>query len=251
MIKRVAKGLLEKLGYEIHRKTDADSNSFAGFTPSYLARICQPQTVFDVGIGYGTFPLYEAFPNAKFVLVEPLRHYEDTMEEIARKYDCDIFYKAVSDREGLLALTIDTKELERSSFATRTSLTKTENKLEEQEVEVTTLDKISGQYPDLKRPILIKIDTEGHELKVLRGATSLLQMTEVVIAEVSIAKRFEDSYQFEDLVYFMKEHGFYLLSFLDITHPPGELRPRFADIVFKRQEETDLTRPVETYTNTS
>lgn len=243
MIKRLARTILGKLGYEVHRKPGPDS--FVGFNPSYLARICQPKTVFDIGIGYGTYPLYEAFPNAKFVLVEPLRHYEDAIDEIARKYDCDIFYKAVSDREGFLGLTVDTKALERSSFAARTSLTKTENKLEVQEVEVTTLDRISGEYPDLKRPILIKIDTEGHELKVLRGSTSLLQITDVVIAEVSIAKRFEDSYQFEDLVLFMKEQGFYLLSFLDITHPEGELRPRFADIVFKRQEEKDLTRPVE------
>ena len=222
-----------------------------GFHSSYLARICQPQTVFDVGIGYGTYALYEAFPNAKFILVEPLRHYEDAIEEIARKYDCDVFYKAVSDTDGFRRITVDTKDLEKISFATRTSLTRTGNRLEEQEVEVTTLDKILGKYPNLKRPILIKIDTEGHELKVLQGSTSLLQITDVVIAEVSIAKRFEDSYQFEDLVLFMKEHGFYLLSFLDITHAGGELRPRFADIVFKRQEEKDLTGPVETYTNRS
>ncbi|MEP6911526.1 MAG: FkbM family methyltransferase [bacterium] len=241
MIKRLVKSALRKLGYEVHRKPAA--NTLVGFNPSYLARICQPQTVFDVGIGYGTYPLYEAFPSARFVLVEPLRHYRDAIEGIARKYDCDIFYKAVSDRDGFRGLKVDTKELERSSFAARTSLTKTENKLEEQEVEVTTLDKIFGEYPNLKRPILIKIDTEGHELQVLQGATSLLQITDVVIAEVSIAKRFEDSYQFEDLVLFMKEHGFYLMSFLNITQPEGELRPRFADIVFKRQEE-EATAPV-------
>ena len=245
MLKRLAKTILGKLGYGIHRTTKANSNSLAGFNSSYLARICQPQTVFDVGVGYGTYPLYEAFPNAKFILVEPLRHYEGTIDEIARKYDCDIFYKAVSDREGFLELEVDTREPERSSFATRTSLTKTENRIEAQEVELTTLDKISEEYPDLKKPILLKIDTEGHELNVLRGSTALLQITDVVIAEVSIAKRFEDGYQFEDIVLFMKEHGFYLLGFLNITHPEGELRPRFADIVFKRQEK-DLTRPVET-----
>lgn len=208
MIKRLARTILGKLGYEIHRKPNA--NSFVGFHSSYLARICQPQTVFDVGIGYGTYALYEAFPNAKFILVEPLRHYEDAIEEIKRKYDCDVFYKAVSDTDGFRRITVDTKDLEKISFATRTSLTRTGNRLEEQEVEVTTLDKILGKYPNLKRPILIKIDTEGHELKVLQGSTSLLQITDVVIAEVSIAKRFEDSYQFEDLVLFMKERFLFI-----------------------------------------
>lgn len=75
MIKRLARTILGKLGYEVHRKPGPDS--FVGFNPSYLARICQPKTVFDVGIGYGTYPLYEAFPNAKFVLVEPLPVCED------------------------------------------------------------------------------------------------------------------------------------------------------------------------------
>ena len=90
----------------------------------------------------------------------------------------------------------------------------------------------------MQEPILLKIDTEGHELKVLRGAQSVLRATEVVIAEVSMAKRFEEGYEFEDIILFMKESGFYLLTFLDITHPSGGLRPRFADVVYKRRRES-------------
>ena len=77
-------------------------------------------------------------------------------------------------------------------------------------------------------------------MKALQGSQALLRVTEIVIAEVSIAKRFEESYEFEDIVLFMKENGFYLLTFLNIVHRSGELRPRFADIVFKkrRQEKT-------------
>ena len=41
----------------------------------------------------------------------------------------------------------------------------------------------------------------------------------MVIAEVSIAKRFEDSYEFEDLIMFMKENGFYLFTFVSL-YPP-------------------------------
>jgi len=56
-----------------------------------------------------------------------------------------------------------------------------------------------------------------------------------VIIEVSIAKRFDEGYEFEDIISFMKESGFFLFSFLKLTHRMGELRPRFADIVFKQR----------------
>lgn len=228
MVKRLIKTVLSRFGYEIREQHDV---------LPYLAQICKPKTVFDVGVGYGTYPLYEAFPDAKFVLVEPLRNYENAIKKIIDKYNCDVFYKAVSDIQGTREITIDTKDLEKSSFDDRTQLTRTGNQLEKREVEVTTLDAIFREYTDLKKPVLLKIDTEGHELKVLQGSRSLLKVTDTVIAEVSIAKRFEDSYEFEDLILFMKENEFSLLTFLDITHVRGELRPRFADIVFTRHQE--------------
>jgi len=228
-MKKLAEIVLAKLGYEIRKK------SIVGFNPSFLSQICSPNTVIDVGVGYGTYPLYEAFPKARFVLVEPLRDYEAAITEIQKQYDCEVYYNAVADVPGKQEFTVDTQDLQKSSFADRTSLTKTGNQLEKRSIEVTTLDSIYSQTPSMKEPILIKIDTEGHELKALQGARSLLNATDIVIAEVSIAKRFEESYEFEDLILFMKENGFYLLTILTLSHPRGELRPRFADIVFKRR----------------
>jgi FkbM family methyltransferase len=227
MVKRLIQKTLNRLGYEIREQHDV---------LSCLSQVCNPQTVFDVGVGYGTYPLYEAFPEARFILVEPLRNFENTINRITARYNCEVFYKAVSNAEGTGQINIDTNDLEKSSFDDRTPLTSTGNRLEKQQVEVTTLDMIFEECADLKKPILLKIDTEGHELKVLQGSRSLLRVTDTVIMEVSIAKRFEDSYEFEDLLLFMKENGFSLFTFLDIIHARGELQPRFADIVFKRRE---------------
>lgn len=247
-MKKLARTVLNRLGYEIHKKRDArlfgyeirkkhDMNLLGNYHAAYLAQICRPKTVIDVGVGYGTFPLYEAFPEARFILVEPLREYEDAIEKIAQKYRCEIFFKAVGDAPGTQEISVDPSHLEMSSFAERTPLTRKGNQLEKRVVEVTTLDSIFEEALPLQGPILLKIDTEGHELKALQGAPSLLRATDIVIAEVSIAKRFELSYEFEDFIMFMKTSGYYLLGFLDITHLDGELRPRYADIVFKRRPE--------------
>ncbi len=233
MIKKLIRRILSELGYEIFKTKHARFP--IGSLSSYVSQICKPKTIFDVGVGYGTYPLYKAFPKAHFVLVEPLREYRDSINAIAKEYDCSIHYKAVGNGEALLEINVDKNHLTKSSLADRSTLTKTGNPLEKRTVEVTTLDTILGESPPMERPILLKIDTEGHELSALEGAKSLLQVTDIVIAEVSIAKRFDDSYEFEDILSYMSENDFYLFSFLTIAHKEGEFRPRFADIVFKRR----------------
>jgi len=226
MIKKLIKDTINKLGFEIRKNQ-------IGFNPSYLSQLCQPRTVIDVGVGYGTFPLYKAFPEAFFILIEPLKEYKNAIEKIAKKYTCDIHYKAVGDKECKREINIATGSLTKSSFLRKTLPTISEKSLEKRMVEVTTLDTIFRETPTIKGPILLKIDTEGYELSVLKGAKSLLQIVDIVIAEVSIAKRFENSYRFEDFISFMNENGFHVFSFLRILHPSGEIKTRFADIVFK------------------
>jgi hypothetical protein len=87
---------------------------------------------------------------------------------------------------------------------------------------------------DIVPPIVLNIDTEGHELEVLEGSVKSLKIIDIVIMEVSVAKRFENSYTFEEIIHFMKRHGFYVFSFLNIVHPENEQRTRFVEVVFKR-----------------
>lgn len=234
-MKRLARSILGRLGYDLRRKRGESSAPAPGFHPSYLARLCQPRTVFDVGVGYGSHFLYRAFPDARFLLFEPLRDFEKAIQEIGEQYDCEVFFKAAGDREGQAEIVVDTQDLQRSSFAERTALSSLEHRMQKRTIEVTTLDRVFAENPGLERPILLKLDTEGNELSALRGAKTLLEATDTVIAEVSIARRFEGSYEFEDVVLFMREAGFQLFGFLNVAHAPGELRPRFADVVFKRR----------------
>jgi len=232
VLKKFIRNVFGTLGYEFRKKTPMRANQF---NASYLSQLCQPRTVIDVGVGKGTPALYEAFPAARLILVEPLRDYQDYIDQITKKYSCEVHYKAVGSSAKTLEIQVDTANLERSSFAKRSSLTDTGDPLESRVVEVTTLDKIFQQTKAVERPIVLKIDAEGHELEALEGARELLAVTDFVIAEVSIAKRFEEGYEFEDLVLFMKDAGFALFSFVSIAHVEGELRPRFCDVVFERR----------------
>jgi len=124
-----------------------------------------------------------------------------------------------------------------STFKDRHSAAKEVTSSERRLIEVTTLDAILRENQDIKTPILLKVDTEGHELEVLKGAKQLLALTDTVILEASIRKRFMDSYAFEDLILFMKKNGFVVFDFLNICYARGKPGANMTDIAFKRLDK--------------
>lgn len=236
MFKGILNRVLGTIGYAVTKKGAA--SSFSLYNSAYLARICNPKTVIDVGVGYGTYPLYGAFPNAEFILVEPVEEYKSAIDKILAKYQGRVHYKAVGHENGTIDLQVDLSSLQLSSQFKRTALTERPgHRIELRKVELAKLDTIVGTPSQIQRPLILKVDTEGNELNVLRGAEEVLKRTDFVILEASISQRFEGSYEFGDLFNFLSCRGFYLYSILTISHPAGELRPRFADVVFARRTE--------------
>ena len=135
IFKNMVNGVLGRLGYELRRKR-------IGFDPRYLSQIFQPRTVIDVVVGHGTFPLYKAYPGAHFILIEPIREYAQSVERIARNYDCEIHWKAVGDRECSREMNIVTDDLQCSSFGARSTPASMVSSIEKRTVVVTTLDRI-------------------------------------------------------------------------------------------------------------
>jgi hypothetical protein len=65
---------------------------------------------------------------------------------------------------------------------------------------------------EARRPYL-KIDTQGYELEVLRGATTVLGALVLVEAELSLLPTYEAGPLFEDVVAFLAEHRFSPIAF--------------------------------------
>lgn len=102
---------------------------------------------------------------------------------------------------------------------------------------MTTLDLIEqSAWPP---PFGLKLDAEGAELEILRGARETLTKCEFVIAEVSVLPRFEGGYAFAEFVAAMDEAGFAARDFLGIGRAPsGDVT--FTDLLFRRKEESRL-----------
>ena len=79
----------------------------------------------------------------------------------------------------------------------------------DQRVSVDTLDNIYADN-DLPIPDLIKIDVQGGELAVLKGATRLLRQARVVVAEISFQTFYQGQPACWELLRFLQEQNFVL-----------------------------------------
>lgn len=220
------------MGYQITPKTRPvrDVEHFLNYAKS---KRFQAKTVIDVGVGYGTWPLYNAFPNAEFILVEPLEEYESVIKGIQTKVKATWHKWAAGAVEGELEIHLPKKDLEKTSFHQRTQVTDLGGEVESRTIPVKKLDSIV----DIQTPLLLKIDTEGHEIEALKGASKLLQMAEIVMLEVSVGARFEGGYRMIELTKIMDEAGFDLIDITQISQSLGGPM-KMLDGVFARRGST-------------
>jgi FkbM family methyltransferase len=110
---------------------------------------------------------------------EPSSYTFTLLSELLREEPVCIGQVALGDRPGLSTLHVagpgaGTNSLHRQPGSTASSTT--------EEVSITTLD-IQAESMDLGQIALVKIDTEGHDLAVLRGARRLLTEHRISIVQ--------------------------------------------------------------------
>jgi FkbM family methyltransferase len=222
--KRFMQSLLSRAGIEIRRKR------VEGWHPANVRKSWNPRTIVDVGTATGTPELYRAFPDAYYVMIEPLEECHPAIARLLSRLRGEAHCLAVGAKEETVEIQVD-REFTMSSLHSRAALTSMGTSLEKREIEVTTLDKLMYER-DWAEPYGLKIDTEGHEDKVIEGASAFLRRAEFVIAEVSIANRFEGSYRFAEFIGLMDSKGWQLT---DILRAPrrGDCT-LFVDAVFSR-----------------
>jgi FkbM family methyltransferase len=208
--------------------------------PDYLRQFgfC-PRTVLDVGAAYGSpyrerHYFYESFPDAYFVLIEPLREFEPYLQGILKEYKGTYFLTALGSKEEIRIINIEPNLIERSSMFKRTPREHTGNPLSQREVPVTTLDALMEQHL-FQPPFGLKIDTEGFEFQIIEGGSNFLRHTQFVIAEVPMAHRFEQSYSFTEFMDLMRSNRFYMCDILNIGRTSRNV-VIFIDAVFKRED---------------
>jgi FkbM family methyltransferase len=93
--------------------------------------------------------------------------------------------------------------------------------VQQQIVAVERLDEVARELLPPAGQLLIKVDTQGYEMEVLKGATGLLPRTVAIQLELSLLPLYEGAPTFMELIAFVQSSGFELFSII-----PGFRDPR-------------------------
>lgn len=164
-----------------------------------------PSTVIDVGIAKGTPELYSVFPDAYYLLVEPLQEFERTMKNILQYNKGEYLLKAAGNKNQNVDFYVHLNHLSGSSVLQETMGKEADGI--KRTVEMIRLDDyvITNK---LKGLFLIKIDVQGAEIRVLEGCKNILEDTEVIILEVSLFQFMKGAPELYDIIDYMKNIGY-------------------------------------------
>lgn len=228
--KSMLKGLIALSGYELARRRDGSDTQQAAkpFGEDRFADIHlllgnrSPRVGFDVGANRGQTALefVQHFPDAQIYCFEP---YEVAFEELKRSMApfpmIEPHRLALGDGDSVGTLHLnrisDTNSLlPNSPSAADFSPEGWTDPVGSAEVPVRRLDSFCRER-GITSIDLLKIDTQGFELRVLRGAGEMLDpsIIRLIYLEVNFVSLYEGQAYFEDVYAMLKLHGYRFVEF--------------------------------------
>ena len=197
---------------------------------------CAPSTIIDVGAAYGSFTqeCLAVFPDARYILIEPLTEYKPTLERIARSVPKVEYIEAAAaahDDERTMHIHPDLvgsslyREAEEGSNVNGTPRI----------IRAVTVDGVVRRNA-AKGPFFFKVDVQGAELDVLQGAEETLRETEYVLLEVSFFRFFQGGPDICDVITYMKSRGFVPYDVHGLQYRPLDHALSQADIAFVKED---------------
>lgn len=165
----------------------------------------------DVGANSGLWSRVakEVFPEAGISLIEPRAEMKPDLERFCAAHpDSRYFLVGAGEQKATMPLTVHGED---STFVPGRAGEKP-NWGEQRDVEVVTVDSLVNERGCLI-PDLMKVDVQGLELEVLKGASSTFGKTEIYILEVSFFPFYEGMPIFYDVVHFMQERNYVAYDF--------------------------------------
>ena len=200
------------------------------------ARLPKVGTVIDVGAAAGkwTQRARPHFPDAQFLLIEPLSERVPELETLCATDRGVDFVSAVAGAEPGETTFHVSDDLDGSGVADSPGSAS-------RRVAVTTIDReVSGR--DLPGPFFIKLDTHGYEIPILAGARATLANTALLMIEVYNFQLTAGCLRFPQLGARMEELGFLPCDAVEPIRRPGDLALWQMDLVFARADAPIFSR---------
>ena len=191
-----------------------------------------PRQIVDVGAARGEWYLecLSVFPEADYFLVDPLDENKDTLCKLEQDRHnikmwsgalgprtCQVPFYTHGDQSSFLE-----SEYSKSDCA-RKKMT-----------QVRTLDSFL-EDGTIQKCDMIKIDVQGYELEVLKGAEACLKDTELLLIEVSFQQIYENSPLADEVISYASSKGFHIFDICSYATRPFDGKLAQSDMLFARK----------------
>jgi FkbM family methyltransferase len=179
----------------------------------------------DIGVGDGTPYLWKKFKDKRIICIDPLDHSEKVATKMLKGKNYSFHKFAVGAKKMEKKLNIE-RNIGRSTLLKVTKKNFEGKPVHQIKVIIRTLDSIIKEIKTIGS-YGIKIDVEGYELEVLKGASKTLLKTKFVIVEARHNHiTFEKQYKLRDLMNIMTSNKFTLTHIFTA-------KPFIADLCFQ------------------
>lgn len=177
-------------------------------------------TILDVGASRGQFALFsiENFSGARIISFEPQPGPAAELKNVVGER-VHLVETALGPEPGTARMNISGRD-------DSSSLLEIGERQEQEfpgtgvdhmiEVPVSTLDREVTR--PLNRPCLLKMDVQGFELSVLKGATETLKEVDVAFIECSFVELYESQALADEVIRFMQDAGFRLEGVYEVAY---------------------------------
>lgn len=230
--KRVLKPLIKKLGFI----DEDDKNRLQHIFFNNLKKVgFKPKHIVDIGANKGTWTreIYKVFPNSYYSLIEPQKQLSVHFQDILTKPNVVFYPFGVGSKSGVFKFTIANRD-DSCSFNYSEKQAK-ELGFNQVDIEIKTLNELLVNNSDWPIPDIIKIDAEGLDLEVLKGASDFHGKTEIFLVEAAVyEKEFENTVA--NVISYMDQIGYKLFEITDLNRPFSPALLWLIELVFIKKE---------------
>lgn len=197
-----------------------------------------PKTIFDIGAARGQWSQAArmVFPEAQIYAFEPINESYKMMQERMKHDNCfRAFNFALSDETTKISFGLNSFH-DSSSILKMTEAHKIEFKQTEKEeiIDIDTFRLDSIKEINIVDPVFLKIDVQGAELMVLRGAEKIFDKIDGIQMELNFENFYESQATYIEVCDFMYSHNFKRFFQIGLIKSQKSNKILACDLVFLR-----------------
>ncbi|WOO40811.1 FkbM family methyltransferase [Rubellicoccus peritrichatus] len=234
-ITKTIREFLEKKGYRVFNQENLPTGIDLALDLQRIPQTPDLQIIFDIGANEGqtVFAMRKQFPQAKIHAFEPVAETFSRLKENTKNLP-DLITENIA-----LGDTTRTQEIalhKNSHINSLRSIKPSNDNTKTESISVVTLDEYCSKN-GIKKIDLLKIDTEGFEIEVCKGAAKTLKEATIpfILAEVDFRNERSGHTPYCELSQYLAPYGFKTHAFYDISHSPDDPRDiNYCNVLFAR-----------------